>query len=490
MVGAFSLSLCWRRSFQVLGLAGVLGVGAACAQPLTQSLPSNPAEMQACVADNSQALDTTTAQLAQCLGNAAWLAWVGDRLNRADRSAEAAEYLERALLLDPDLLPAQLGYLLALAGSGEAVAAVAFAQDLLQRQALPAAMADAVSQRIKRWQDLVKAGSGSASAGEGVAAGKQGWTLRPSVGLRLGHDSNLLSAPNIDSLALTIAGSSIQLPLDPATYRSRRGSYLREDGSITATRPLDAIAPGLRLDVNALAWRREGLSVPNSRIVQAHLVAEVSQRLADWGWYAGTALAELNSVSGTHYATRNGSLGFSQRADLCEARVGAELQQREMRSAPVLSGTYRGLAASLYCEPRATALAAQSLWWYASAALGTDRASDPSRPGGNQSQAVVRLNAGYGSLKINAEIERRHDALAYSELFGGMVRHTTRRTVRAEWRGDWSGLGVSTEGAATGTPVTWSLRYHIGLEWNLQRSNFSLFGFRSWGPYASFSYIW
>ncbi|MFM2186190.1 MAG: hypothetical protein RIR43_762, partial [Pseudomonadota bacterium] len=424
------------------------------------------AAKQACQPDESLSLEDALARLPDCQDSASWLAWVGERLNRADRPAEALDHLERALLLDPDLVPAQLGYLLALAATGDTQAALSYAQNLLQSGQLPAALAQPLAQRVARWQ----------------AQTQPTWAIRMGVGARLGYDSNLLGAPNMDSLTLILGGQAVQLPLE-SSYRSQGGSYLRMDANAEATRALDSLAPGLRLDVSAQLRRRLSPSVPQSDLTQAQLAAELSRSGL---WYASASAGALDSAlgaGGSRYRTLGAGAGLQWTFATCEARTGAELQQRRMQSNPTLSGRYSGALLALQCEPRdagATAQAPQGpqgtqgngVGWPAvmvQLAQGTDQPLDAARPGGAQRQTLLRLTALRGSWLADVELEQRRDATPYSALLGDSVRRVARKSARLEWQ------------PALGSQLGAGLQARLGLEWSRQSSNLVLFGARSWG---------
>jgi hypothetical protein len=492
--------------FGVAGMARPAGAAGPGAPGASAQTPAGSPGL--CATDDRQPLEAALARLPDCQDNPGWLAWVGDRLNRAGRHAEALEHLERALLLEPGLAPAQLGYLLALAGSGDIEAALAFAQDLLAGGSLPPAVAGPLAQRVARWQQAL-------SQPLPVAPTER---TRLSVGARAGYDSNLLGAPNLDSLTLILAGQPVELPLD-ASYRSRTGSYLRMDTTADHSRLLDHVAPGLRVDIGAQLRRRVSPQVPLSNLSQGQLAVELSQRWPEgpaaspaspgqpgglaplWaGWYASASAAALDSGTGTRYRSQGMGAGLQWRLAAlgapCEARSGAELQQRSLASNPVLSGRYEGALLVLQCE--VPALGAQPVpggppaapAWQLQLARGTDQPVDPTRPGGSQRQSLLRLTGLYGAWLADLEAERRTDATTYSLLLGEDTREILRRAARVEWRRmlpapAWAGLPAGGPGAA-GT----ALELRLGVEWSSQRANLGLFAARGWGPYLVLRYLW
>jgi hypothetical protein len=439
-----------------------------------------PAPAQACTPQDSQPLDAALTQVPACQANAGWLAWLGERLNRAGRHAEALEHLERALLLEPAFVPAQLGYLLALAGSGDLEAALAYAGQLLDGGALPPELAQPLAARVARWQQALLAPPPAASS-----------RTRYSVGLRAGHDSNLLGAPNLNSLTLILAGQPVDLPLDDS-YRRRPGNYLRLDLAVDHTRLLDDLAPGLRIDVGALARHRASAQVPLSDLGQGQVVVEVSQTRPRVGWYASASAAVLEAATGTRYRTLGAGGGAQWRLPgACEARTGLETQQRTLASNPLLSGRYAGVLALLHCEipgvlPQAAPGApAAPPAWQALAIHGTDRPDDPERPGGAQRQSLLRLTGLWGPWLMELDAERRRDAAVHSALLGDERRDVSRRAARIEWR-----RMVRAPWDAGPAPAGAGLELRLGVEWSRQRANLELFGAQSWGPYVALRHVW
>jgi hypothetical protein len=455
---------------------------------LTVAAPCQPGE--------GEPLEQSLAHVADCQDQPSWLAWVGERLNRAGRYAEAVDHLERALLLDPGLLPARLGYLLALAGSGDTEAALALASDMLAQDELPPSVRGPLAQRVERWQRE------RAQPTAPLATSR----TRMSAGLRVGRDSNLLGAPNLDSLTLILAGQPVELPLDD-TYRSRPGNYLRLDGNLEHARLLDELAPGMRLDLLLQVRRRLSPQVPQSNLDQVNLAVELSRRWPGTptpeqalarpaGWYSNLSAGSLDGAIGTRYRTvgLGGGLQWQLRpADTpCEARTGVDVQQRHLASNTVLSGNYGGLQLLLQCEipglglqPVPGSMPATPAWQLA-LTHGTDRPSDDARPGGAQRQSLLRITGLYGPWLADLDLERRQDAGVYSSLLGDETRQVRRRAARIEWRAfgspSWPGnLGVGQGG---------SLELRLGVEWSLQRATIGLFNARSWGPYAAIRYLW
>jgi len=458
--------------------------------------------------------------LPACQKNLPWLAYMGQAYNQLGRYPEAAEYLERALLLSPDDLPVQLQYALALAGSGDALAAIYLLQDLQAQPALPAPLRAAVEREVARW----------ATAPATVAQ----WQHRLYLHTRLGHDSNLLGTPNLTSLTLTLPGQSLQLPLDPSYLRTA-GAYTRVDtGWVASQGPWQW---------SASAGGRHSGSAPAAALQQL----QASGEYAVHGHFVNASLGHLQSRSGTRYRTLGlvagwqwdgatlappappappsaatpaplstatpagvtplaawARIGFGNSAHACQTRLGPELQHRQIDSSPVLSGRYTGLLLQRTCQLQdaqntqgtahspGTGQILQA--WQISARWGVDHpttdapgatAAVPAtqRAGGSQQQASVRVAVlGRGlayrhQWLLDAEAFAQTDATGYSPLLQAGARRTLRRTaVRAEYS------------LPLPTAPQWQLA--AGAEWQRQSANLALFRQQSHGAYLSLRRQW
>ena len=384
----------------------------AWAQPADAALCDSGAGLQQL--PGAAALEEQLAQhhnnLPACQKNVAWLVFMGQGYNKLGRYSEAAEYLERALMLAPDDLSVQMQYALALAGTGDALASIYLLQDLQAQPALPAPLRAAVDREVARWSAPIAQAQ---------------WQHRLYLHTRLGHDSNLLGTPNLTSLTLTLPGQSLQLPLDPSYLRTA-GAYTRVDAGWVATKGPWQWA--------ASAGGRHSGSAPEAALQQLQASGEYSQQ----GRFASVTLGHLQSRSGTRYRTlglvtglqwngdaalpvrargsllpevpvdRQGQpgqpdqlgismganatppaldlagavsavsplapvppvqpfatsftpttwssltrLGFVGSNHTCQTRLGPELQHRQIDSSPVLSGRYVGLVLQRTCQLQA-----------------------------------------------------------------------------------------------------------------------------------------
>lgn len=415
--------------------------------------------------------------LTRCQGDATWLAALGHLLNRLNRFADAADHLERALMLEPGLQSAQLDYALALAGLGDVPSAAVLMKDLLARTELPAHLRPILQRQVDKW-----------SGPSGVA---DDWRISGSAGARLGWDSNLLGAPNLENLTLTLPGQSLVLPLDES-YRPVPGAFARTDVQLHVSR---AESAGVLWQIEAALRSRTSPVQALARSSQVDLFVERSSYGvatqaggARYGYYLNASVSALDAQAGTRYQAVGWAAGWAMNmagngaGAACQGRIGVELQDRRYSNNQLLSGRYTGLAGVWTCAQSSGAQ------WLASAKTGRDVASDPDRAGGDQNQATVRMLAYLPAFRLgfapsalrgywlaDLELMRSRDTGAYSALLDdGAERILQRSTLRLEYQ------------LAQATGWQWSL----GAEWVQQHSNLALFSSQSRGPYATLRWIW
>lgn len=417
--------------------------------------------------------------LSVCQRDTAYLSAFGQRLNQQQRYAEAHDHLERALLLDPNLKAARIEYAIALAGVGQVSGAEELLLSLLAEPDLPPSLRALL---LGRRQRLLVTQSNSTAR----------WITRTTAALRVGHDSNLSGAPNLQSLTLTMGNQVVQLPLD-ASYQARPGTYARADLLFEARHPYALGQPHAQWNLAASLRARRTPSTAGGDATLADVVAEYTQytpatpvatipaaslqaHKLHTGPWVSAAVGSIHAQAG---AARHqsvgisagwGGTGYNLLGQQCQLRTGAEWQQRQHLSNPVLSGRYAGLLGVLSCQ-----------WhpahWLASLRVGTDHEARTNRPGGDQQQASLRLAAWLPvGLLTEAEFSRYHDGAAYSPLLGGgAVRTINRQAWRIQY--EWAWTGTSMQAVA-------------GIEWVRQQSSLDLFRMRSQGPYIGLRGSW
>ena len=466
----------------------------ACAVPQANTAAATP-DLPA-----AAALQRMLAQLSACQKDAVFLVTLGQLLNRQERYLEAADHLERALMLDPDLKDAQLSYAIALTGSGDVISAKALIDNLLNDADLPAALRPLIA----RQKALLANGR--------MQADPYAWQKRFTLATRLGYDSNLLGSPNLSSLALTLSGQTIVLPLDE-NYLARAASYVRADAQLEFSRT----APdGARWDAVASLRARTSPSLPTAGSTQVDLLLERSTIVPSFavarpgangngngssnssgsGSYINGTVSSLRSNAGTRFVAwgLTGGWGIawhSAAASTCQSRAGMEFQERKYQDNEVLSGRYTGVSITWSCESTTGTQLLLGL------KAGYDQAQDANRPGGGQHQASLRVGAflpqtslmfGTPSAASSAlagsqrngfvldfEHSQQQDSSGYSPIIdSGRSRKISRSAARVEYQYFFSKAFVGL----------------LGAEWIGQTSNIQLFRLGSHGVYSGLRLAW
>ena len=436
-------------------------------------------------------------QLPDCQRDPQFLAALGQLLNSQGRYLEAADHLERALLLEPDLKDAQLSYAIALAGSGDISSAKAMIDNLLSDPDLPAALRPLISNQ----KALLTHPSGNGNS-NGLLD-PHAWQTRFTLATRIGHDSNLLGSPDLNSLALTLAGQTIVLPLDE-NYLARPAPYARTEAQVQVNR---TTPEGVRWDAMASLRSRYSPAISTAGSSQIDLSIERSDlslrqnpsqsttaRTA--GSYINASASALDASSGTQFSAWGLGAGWAtawrtQALSACQARAGLEFQERNYLDNEVLSGRYIGLSLNWSCE--SISGAQLTLGFKA----GTDHPGDEARPGGVQHQVSLKaaaylpqsllglgspsadLSASKGTFRngflIDLELSQQQDSSGYSPIIdSGRSRNVSRSAARVEYQYFFSR----------------SFQAVLGAEWVGQVSSIALFGLTSQGAYTGLRKSW
>ena len=384
-----------------------------------------------------------------CWNHPEFLATLGHWLVQAGQYLDAIDYLERAILLDPELKGAQVDYARALSGSGDLPSGAAILTTLLQDPSLPAELAPSL--RLAK-QALEK----------GI------WRGAGLISLTLGQDSNLLGAPNLSELALTVLDQTTVLPLAPS-YMAKRGHY----GQVE----LQYEAQKIDLDGGQLTFfgNFRGRQVPElsqASFSQVNLVGEYS---LPQGWgrtYLNYSLSGYQTDSESlHAANTIGAGGVFPLSRNCTYRLGMNGSLRRYNTNTALSGNYLGAQGIVGCT--------QPIFWQLIANLGQDMASNPSRPGGSQNQTNLRaislLPMPVGQLLVDLQWANFSDLAKYSNFIdSGRTRTMTQYNAKLEYQllvlKDWQAA--------------------LGYNKIRQISNLSLFSFENSGVYVAMRYAW
>ena len=424
-------------------------------------------------------------QLPACQNNVAWLVWAGQTLMRAGQYLLASDYLERALMLEPDNKGAKLDYALSLAGSEQPDAALSLVRGLLQEPDMPDHLRGAIKTLLARLEVPTKTWLSSWTANTNSSTAANGSAHRFYGGVKVGRDSNLLGAPNLTELSLNFSGIPFSLNLD-SSYLSQSGNYSRADIGWSYTQPAPSEGGdslfGSKGQLQAWAQARGRESSITLEAQQQQAIAGAEYRLRPFsfkqleqvGTYANTQAVELRGGTSVKYAAQSVAFGLFKAASVqgaqCEVKVGAEFQKRDLVSNPILSGRYEGMSAQWFCQAEAGGA------WLLAASTGSDKNTDPARAGGSQTENAARAMVKMGSVLLELEADYKKDTSVYSVLLSDNVRKIARLGSRIEWQGALAQLP--------------QVQAQAGIQWSYQKSNLQLFSQQNWGPYIGLSRAW
>jgi len=389
------------------------------------------------------------AQKSPCWDQPLFLAHLGHLLVKDGLYLNAIDYLERAILLEPTLKGAQIDYALALSGSGDLRSGSAMLASLLKDPALPVELAPSLL-------------SAKGALERGL------WRSNGQAGLTLGYDSNLLGAPNLSGLALTVSGQTAVLPLAPS-YLAKKGGYGQADVQYEAQK-IDI--DGSRYDFYGNVRQRQVPEYSDANFTQFNLVGEYGVPTT-WGQtYINYSFSGYQTYSESFYNNNTvGAGGIFPLQGSCSIRLGINSSLRRYNTNTILNGNYLGAQGIVGCM--------QPIFWQLIANLGQDVASNAARPGGSQNQTNIRtislLPTPVGQVLLDLQWASFNDLNGYSDIIeSGRSRIMTQYSAKAEYQ----------------YPVTKLWQAAIGYNWINQISNLALFAFNNSGPYIALRYGW
>ena len=486
-----------RRPGHAAAAALSLLLACAPAQAADPTPAATPAADPACDAPAflAQDPDRLSAALPRCEKNPTYLYHLGWQRNQQQRYEQAADHLERALLLAPDQPATLLQYAIALAGSGDLHSAIHLMTALRQRSDLPAPLRASLHHLLATWAPrlLAPPADGPIWGPQADPSPRSATLLTAS--LRLGYDNNLQGASRQSSLTLTLPGQHITLPLEPDQL-PRAGIWQQADLRASHQRQQPG---GSRWGLQAALQQRNTPSYRTTTSSQAEI--QLDYTLAPvWQWeaasktiatpgqppartslapWASLGLTALHTQGGTRYAGRNLALGLEWAASACVLRAALDSQQRQLHSTPILSGRYLGASLQWQCQ------ASSARQWLAALRAGRDQAQDPGRPGGNQAQYGARLQLATPAPSLpgrpgaqwllEADYSHQRDTQGYSPLLQDNRRRQQQRlSARIEWQQPlWPGLHTFIAGEAVA-----------------QNANLTLFQMRSQGLWLGLRGQW
>jgi len=337
----------------------------------------------------------------QCSDSAEFFALLGAMQLQIGDLLQATESLELALLLDPQNGSALFDYAELLNQQGQTLNAIELGEQLLSREDLPRALEELILERLGAWR-------------------RSTTDNQLGLGISLGYDSNLNSAPSNDSLALTLSGRSIVLDVAPE-YQATSGGYSRLQVN------------GLRRTstANIVSAMYGGISGKFSDLSQNQLLqASTRFSFADAGdlsrWnielgldylnYGGNSIYGSPTLRGSYMVGRVGGCGFSPTA---------ALQYQHFYAPRLLSGFEGSLGMATVCEiPGSSGNERFGI----EAGVIHNRARYEDRLGqdrdGWRINMVWQKNLGRGTASFQYTHSELDDEAGYSPLFDNGVRRT------------------------------------------------------------------
>lgn len=399
----------WLRLLMTVLLGGGVVLGAVAASPLPcpgafPVIP--PTTLQA----RQQALVELKGLEEPCRERADFFAWQGTLLLLLQQPQAAANALEKALMLDPELAGAQLDYAQALAQLGEQDAAKDLTLTVLGRPDIP--------QTLHDWL-----------ANQPGLLGERGWQTSWTVQSMLGHETNFNSAPSSNLVTLTLLGGNVPVTLSQS-MRPEAGFALLNTGAMEAVRQWSDSQLTLEADVTDRTSQNHAdsnLQWVDALALWSHQLGEGSaggQASTTRLWMGGQVLYEENTSK--FFVDRPLSWSGLE----CRYGTGAEYSLRDYPTDPILNGVYTGMELGMGCQKGASMVTFTGMW-------GVDQPQNPIRLGGDQSRDDFSVTAshplGPGMLILLGQWSRLSDQEVYSPLLGGMVRGIIRRGGRLEY---------------------------------------------------------
>lgn len=409
-----------------------------------------------------QALQKADEAMPHCLRDAAFYAWRGALQLVLGQPAAAAESLERALLLNPDLPGAQLDYAQALSAMGDHLSARELLEQVNQRSDVPEHLRPVLRQSL---QTL-------------VPVQPDDFVSRWMLSTAWGYDSNLNNAPAATQLTLTFPQGPVTLPLDAAS-RPHSGGVWLNTVQWQSAKPMGESVVLLSAEARSRVTASNG----HTGFLQTDLSAYWLQAPeAPTQWLGRISWGKLEFGGESWLTTTRASLQHQWRLAPgalvrhgCRLGLGAELEDRSYPTSSEYNGIYLGGLASLSCGDSAPGnelsvgftqpqYGVQLRW-------GQDEARQASRPGGRNDRAELRLNweARLGRNRLAADYSwtRQADSVGYSPLFdNNSVRRTRRQGLRLMFSYPLS------------QPMWGGAEAFISLEVARQRSNLAAFELR------------
>ncbi|MEN9456496.1 MAG: hypothetical protein RL210_2015 [Pseudomonadota bacterium] len=461
MFSPFCLPKHWRLYFCLLPL-GWGGLSAAAVADEREAVISHspqpvcPAGAGQKLPRNVDDLQVLARQLAErepdCQEQAAFLAWYGAVLNALGQAEAASTRLERALMLEPELLAARVEYAVALGRSSRWGEAVDLADQLLADPSTPQRLRVPLRNYRDYWATRLPGFWGAAQ-------------------VQLGYSTNLNTAPSRSSHFLTFGGQEFPFDLSESE-QPRAGSAVMVElvgghesqfgngDQLYATTVLRMRhseqyneTDYLQAD-GALNWTGEVNSARFNRLLGASV--QILQ--------GGASMAALRGGANYEYSVRN-----------CTLRGGLDLEWRAYPDERTLDGVVPGLIFGGRCDLPGFRMLQPGLHLR----LERDYATHPERPGGDQRRleliAGLRHPLAAGWLETILSRQWLFDQHGYSPLLeNNNLRRLDKTQLKLEYK----------------YPIEAGWLAVTGYNWARQDSNLSLFRNQEQSAWLGFRRQW
>lgn len=389
------VSGCGAASCLLLSAQAQTPATASCPASLVSPTPSSPQAL-------SQQLQHLLGLAAACDLRADYHAQLGALWLLSGEHGNAANALEKSLLLNPEQPGTQLDYAHALALLG--------AKDSAQH------IVNQVSARPDIDPDLRQWLLGNAAQRPEAAAQ---WSWAQLLQTTLGHETNLASTTHANAITLYLSNGPVIVPLADGT-RPQSGAALKNLLAIQGQSPPGS--PDVRLSL--ALQTRNAASVASDQLLAAS---------ATYARPLGAGLAQLR-WDAQHYQSRNTNHFQDQGLSLsyqfvpmpapCLWRVGVASTAQTYAASTNLDGRYTQARLEGSCKHPGRA----ETYWAMGA--GQDQAASSQRPGGDKKRRdwTLRHDRPIGEATTQAWVKQTqlNDTEQFSPLLGDLVSRSTR----------------------------------------------------------------
>ena len=347
-----------------------------------------------------------------CLDSSPYFALLGAAQLKSGNLPGALEFLERALLIDPENGAAQIDYAEALYAGGQIFAALELNQGLIQREDIPGALKSMMRDRQQRWNAMNR---------------QQGYEIEISGA----YSNNLNSAPSPSEITLTLAGEPVMLAL-AQDFQPIGGPYinLRLASRISYQRP--------RTQHNWLFEARGRVSEDSgSDLTQANgnYVFVRPGSMGSWQLHGGLSHLAYGGSPLFTALDLGARYQFETRSE-CKPYSSVSFQQQLYHSLERLNAVETKISLGGSC------LTAQSIGnqlLNAELSVLGSNAMRRDRPGGNrrgwQASLEWQMESPAGLFRARFNYTRLRDRRFYSDLLAdGAAREVSRRNVLLQYR--------------------------------------------------------